>query len=171
MQVSALQPKIDASHVALESLNDALFCETSPGPVKYAAKLLGRSDGSLRLPMVEIGEASRQFEAILLRQFLAESQKPMIKSEFTDDSNTAGIYQDMVTNQLADSLSRGGGIGLAKTFERQLTPHTAHHSLAANPQTNHPAGQVSKTDALLISKPAGHGQTGPHRGPNPFSHT
>jgi Rod binding domain-containing protein len=95
----------------------------------------------------------------------------MIKSEFTDDSNTAGIYQDMVTNQLADSLSRGGGIGLAKTFERQLTPHTAHHSLAANPQTNHPAGQVSKTDALLISKPAGHGQTGPHRGPNPFSHT
>jgi Rod binding domain-containing protein len=31
----------------------------------------------------------------------------------------------MVTNQLADSLSRGGGIGLAKTFERQLAPHAA----------------------------------------------
>jgi Rod binding domain-containing protein len=32
----------------------------------------------------------------------------------------------MVTNQLADTLSRQGGIGLAKTFERQLTPHAAH---------------------------------------------
>ena len=74
----------------------------------------------------KIAEASRQFEAILLRQFLAESQKPVITPESTDDSSTAGIYQDMVTNQLADTLSRQGGIGLAKTFERQLTPHAAH---------------------------------------------
>jgi peptidoglycan hydrolase FlgJ len=101
MQVSALQPKIDASHVPLESLagNKALTQDQ------------------------KIAEASRQFEAVLLRQFLSESQKPVITSEFTDNSNTAGIYQDMITNQLADSLSRGGGIGLAKTFEQQLTPH------------------------------------------------
>jgi len=26
----------------------------------------------------------------------------------------------MITNQLADTLSRNGGIGLAKSFERQL---------------------------------------------------
>ena len=62
----------------------------------------------------KIAEASRQFEAVLLRQFLSESQKPVIQSEFTDNSTAAGIYQDFITNQLADSLSRGGGIGLAK---------------------------------------------------------
>ncbi len=103
MQVNALQPKIDASHLALESLagNKALSLDQN------------------------IAEASRQFEAVLLRLFLAESQKPVIKSEFTDSSTASGIYQDMVTNQLADSLSRNGGIGLAKTFARQLTPHTA----------------------------------------------
>ena len=110
MQISGIQPKIDASHLQLESLagNKAL------------------TQGQ------KIAEASRQFEAVLLRQFLSESQKPMIESEFTDNSNTAGIYQDMVTNQLADSLSRSGGIGLAKTFERQLTPHTAHPGAANN---------------------------------------
>lgn len=104
MTISALQPKVDASRLPIESLagNKALTQDQ------------------------KIAEASRQFEAVLLRQFLAESQKPVISSEFTDNSSSAGIYQDMVTNQLADSLSRNGGIGLAKVFENQLTPRAAH---------------------------------------------
>ncbi|MGH6893251.1 MAG: 4-hydroxy-tetrahydrodipicolinate synthase [Dongiaceae bacterium] len=44
----------------LMPVNDALFCETSPGPVKYAASLLGRASAELRLPLAPIAEASRQ---------------------------------------------------------------------------------------------------------------
>ncbi len=44
----------------LTPLHDSMFCETNPAPVKYAASLLGKSDGSLRLPLVEIGEAGKQ---------------------------------------------------------------------------------------------------------------
>jgi 4-hydroxy-tetrahydrodipicolinate synthase len=33
-------------------LHDALFCETSPGPVKYACSLLGKSTPDVRLPLV-----------------------------------------------------------------------------------------------------------------------
>jgi 4-hydroxy-tetrahydrodipicolinate synthase len=40
-------------------LHDALFAETSPAPVKYAASLLGLCDADLRLPMVEIGPATK----------------------------------------------------------------------------------------------------------------
>jgi peptidoglycan hydrolase FlgJ len=69
----------------------------------------------------KIAEASRQFEAILLRQFLSESQKPVIQSEFTDNSTAAGIYQDYITNTLADSISKSGTLGLAKIFEQQLS--------------------------------------------------
>ncbi len=69
----------------------------------------------------KIAEASRQFEAIMLRQILSESQKPVITSEFTDNSTAAGIYQDYVTNTLADSMSKAGTLGLAKIFEQQLT--------------------------------------------------
>jgi flagellar protein FlgJ len=99
MNVAAIQPKVDASHIAVENLagNSALTEDE------------------------KIGEASRQFEAILLRQFLTEAQKPCFKSEFTDDSSEAGIYQDMVTNQLADALTRGNGVGLAQVFQHQLT--------------------------------------------------
>src|SRR5262245_11574159 len=41
-------------------VSDAMFCETSPGPVKYAAHLLGRASAELRLPLAPIAEASRQ---------------------------------------------------------------------------------------------------------------
>ena len=44
----------------LAPLNDTLFCETNPAPVKYAASLLGRCSAELRLPMVELSEASKQ---------------------------------------------------------------------------------------------------------------
>jgi 4-hydroxy-tetrahydrodipicolinate synthase len=33
-------------------LHDALFCETSPAPVKYACSLLGKSTPDVRLPLV-----------------------------------------------------------------------------------------------------------------------
>ncbi|MDX9860318.1 MAG: 4-hydroxy-tetrahydrodipicolinate synthase [Rhodospirillales bacterium] len=44
----------------LMPLHDAMFCETSPGPVKYAASLLGKCTAEVRLPLCEIAEASKQ---------------------------------------------------------------------------------------------------------------
>jgi len=44
----------------LTPLHEALFCEASPGPVKYAANLLGHCQADLRLPLCEIAEASKQ---------------------------------------------------------------------------------------------------------------
>jgi 4-hydroxy-tetrahydrodipicolinate synthase len=43
----------------LVPLHDAMFCETSPGPVKYAASLLGHGSEHCRLPLAPIAEASR----------------------------------------------------------------------------------------------------------------
>jgi 4-hydroxy-tetrahydrodipicolinate synthase len=44
----------------LVPMHDAMFCETSPGPVKYAASLLGKGSDFCRLPMAPIAEASRE---------------------------------------------------------------------------------------------------------------
>jgi 4-hydroxy-tetrahydrodipicolinate synthase len=44
----------------LMPLHDALFCEASPGPVKYAAKLLGLCDDTLRAPLGEIAASSKK---------------------------------------------------------------------------------------------------------------
>ncbi len=48
-----------AIHRKLMPLHRALFCETNPGPVKYALSRLGRCTAELRLPLVEPGERSR----------------------------------------------------------------------------------------------------------------
>ncbi|MGG5808137.1 4-hydroxy-tetrahydrodipicolinate synthase [Falsiroseomonas sp. CW058] len=42
----------------LTPVHDALFSETSPGPVKFAASLLGRGTDACRLPLAPIGEAT-----------------------------------------------------------------------------------------------------------------
>jgi 4-hydroxy-tetrahydrodipicolinate synthase len=43
----------------LLSLHDAMFCESSPGPVKYAASLLGLTQAHCRLPLAPISESAR----------------------------------------------------------------------------------------------------------------
>ena len=43
----------------LMPLHMALFCESSPGPVKYAANLLGKCSAETRLPICEIADASK----------------------------------------------------------------------------------------------------------------
>lgn len=44
----------------LMPLHTGLFCETSPGPVKYAASLLGKCSAEARLPICEIAESSKE---------------------------------------------------------------------------------------------------------------
>ena len=46
-------------NLQLSSLNNALFLESSPGPVKYAASLLGLCLEDTRLPLVKISEETK----------------------------------------------------------------------------------------------------------------
>ncbi len=41
-------------------IHDALFAETSPGPVKYAASLLGLCSAETRLPLCEVAETTKE---------------------------------------------------------------------------------------------------------------
>ena len=43
----------------LMPLHDAMFCEASPAPVKFAASLLGLSSDEVRLPLVAATEDAR----------------------------------------------------------------------------------------------------------------
>lgn len=99
MNIAPLQRPLAASDVPMEQL----------------------SGNSLLSEDQKIGEATRQFEAMLLRQILESTQKTVIASKYSDNSTTAGIYRDMVTSQLADSISKSGGMGLAQTLNREFT--------------------------------------------------
>jgi Rod binding domain-containing protein len=69
---------------------------------------------------VKLAEASRQFEAVLLRQILTQAQKTVFPSKLIIQTAASGVYQDLITSQLAESISRSGSFGLAAGLEKQL---------------------------------------------------
>ena len=113
MDIPAIQPHINASALPFEQLAG------NPN--------VSQSD--------KVKEACRQFEAVLLRQILGEARKTVITSSENGDSNEAGIYNDMINNQMADSISRSGSFGLAKSLEKQLVHQVLPKATApvANP--------------------------------------
>jgi flagellar protein FlgJ len=102
MNVSPFQPRVDAREVPIEKL-------ASNSSISDSEK---------------VGQACRQFEAIFLREIFKDMRKTVISSSTHKDNAVSGIYDDMVNNQLADSVSRSGAFGLAKSLESQLTRQT-----------------------------------------------
>jgi Rod binding domain-containing protein len=68
----------------------------------------------------KIGELSRQFEGLLLRQILRDIRKPVFKSDLMPESLATDIYQEMVSTQLADTMSKSGSFGLARVLETEM---------------------------------------------------
>jgi peptidoglycan hydrolase FlgJ len=107
MNVLGAHPRIEASQLPLESL--------------AGNKNVSDAD--------KITEVSRQFEAVMLRQILQDIRKPILASA-EGNATITGVYNDMINNQLADSISGGGGFGLAKSLAAQLTHQVLPHPAA-----------------------------------------
>ncbi len=110
MEISPLQHRVNAADLPIEQL----------------AGNAGVSDSQ------KVKELARQFEAVLLRQILGEAQKKVFASTMNEDSFCGGIYQDLITNQLADRISSSGSFGLARALEKQL-----QHELKTAPPSVH----------------------------------
>jgi Rod binding domain-containing protein len=115
MNVLASHPRVEASQLPLESL----------------ARNSNISDAD------KVAEVSRQFEAVLLRQIMQDIRKPVL-APAEGDATANGIYADMINNQMADSISRSGGFGLAKSLAAQLTHQVLPRASAAEEEGNAP---------------------------------
>jgi Rod binding domain-containing protein len=125
MNVLSSHPRIEASQLPLESL----------------AANANVSDAD------KVAEVSRQFEAVLLRQIMQNIRKPVL-APAQGDATANGIYADMINNQLAESISRSGGFGLAKSLAGQLT-----HQVLAHPPAPAQQGGASLKAAPTRTKP------------------
>lgn len=106
MEITPLQRQINANQIPLD-------------------KLAGSSQIS---EAQKVGEVSRQFEAVLLRQILSYAQKPMLGKTPEGSSTIGSVYQDMVVNTMADQISKSGSFGLSRSLAPQLTHETKHVS-------------------------------------------
>lgn len=91
----------------------------------------GRPAAPARTSAADLQKASRQFEAILVRQMLGPAIEPMLSggslggSENSGSGSGGGVYGYMLTDVLANSITEGGGLGLAGVIGRQLSPKDA----------------------------------------------
>jgi len=84
-----------------------------------ASALRGAGVKAGQSPAEQRKAVAGQFEAIMLRQMLSQSVGSMMGG---DDSPSGSIYGYMLTDSFAQKLAQGGGMGLSKIIELQLTP-------------------------------------------------
>lgn len=87
-----------------------------------------------RLESGAVHEVARQFEALFLREVLSNVRAGALAKDVLG-SDQLETYQEMFDAQLADSLAGGGGIGLARLLEKQLSGKAS----AAAPAVTHVA--------------------------------
>ena len=75
---------------------------------------------------------SQQFEAVLVKQFLKEALKPMIKGVFSEDGNANRMYRHFFTDAISESVASGGGFGVSNILQQQLSHSKSVDSINSN---------------------------------------
>ncbi len=103
---------------------------------------LGGGNKSRTPTPADVKKAAAQFEAIIMRQLLAPSIEPMMAGSMgggaAGSGGGGGVYAHMLTEVLADSLSKAGGLGLGNMLEKEFTARNAGTSSQAQAVTSAP---------------------------------
>lgn len=80
--------------------------------------LLTADETSGRTP--PLGEAVRDFEALLLGTLLRAGTKPLAGRTLLDGGSAGRMYREMLLQELARQATRSGGFGLGRLLDGQL---------------------------------------------------
>ena len=117
MNVSAINSSSAAANIAAMQAFRAENTQASSGVNT------SKSTSSSSRDPASIKKAASQFEAIILRQLLAPSMESIMSGNLGGAQGSGGsMYGYMLTDTMAGSLAQGGGLGLARMIEKQLTP-------------------------------------------------
>lgn len=111
---------------------------------------LGQLKGSVAADKAgALSAATQHFESLFLGMLLKEMRKTVPESGLLK-SDALDTYQQMFDQQVALSLSRAGGIGLAKQLASQLgpPPAPAHQALVGAPAGTEAPAALPTTTAL-----------------------
>jgi Rod binding domain-containing protein len=103
--LSSMSPALPGDSQVTSSRDEALFRAGAPAEKSSAQ---GAKDAKL-------AEAARQFEGVLVRQILSESMKSML-----EDGASGQVYGYYLNDTISDSVTKGGGLGLASVFQAQI---------------------------------------------------
>ena len=100
---------------------------SNPSPIAGNAssyldtKQLGQLRGQAsKDPSKAVRATAEQFESYFIQQMITAMRKTVEKSDLVD-TDKMDTYQDMMDKELANSLTKRGGIGLADMLEKHMT--------------------------------------------------
>lgn len=114
-----------AATAAGKSATNGSLGASSPSKAAAAAPThVASSEGpTLKREVTHKGDIYQKFEAVLLQNFV-ESMLPK-NDELYGGKETAGAFRSMMAEQLANQISKAGGIGIAKAVEHAHPAHAA----------------------------------------------
>ena len=99
-----------------------------------------------------IKQAAQQFEAYFLQEVL-KSMRATVENGGLVDSSAMNTYQDMMDKEVAQSMAKGQGIGLANMLVAQFDQkHSTQANLAQHPGASFPLNAVQP---MPLEKPQG----------------
>lgn len=79
---------------------------------------------------VQHPDVARQFEAILVRQMVSESMKPLL-----EHGKEGQIYGYFLADALAEGITKAGGLGIRSIIQGQLNSNGAAGSVPPHGET------------------------------------
>ena len=108
-------------------MDAAAFQFNAADPMAWKDRLVNGS-----APETErVAAATREFEAVLLRQYLNEAMKPLSNGGPGMGGSNA-VYGYLVNDALATGLTRGGVFGFSNLLQAQVARPNAQHDDNAN---------------------------------------
>jgi Rod binding domain-containing protein len=101
-------------------------------------------DGALK-------QTAQQFEAYFLQEMIKSMRKTVEKSDLVEQGSVE-FYEEMMDKELAMTMARRGGIGLAQTLEAQIQRFKAGAS--SDRDLKDQGLPLNKPDSAHILKPA-----------------
>jgi Rod binding domain-containing protein len=99
----------------------------------HVHRSVGPSSLSASLPQPRLVQAAHEFEAQMMKELL----KPMTRATSMDGdesgSGSGGALADFASEALGQSLSRSGGLGIATSILRSLSPHETTPQQSSDP--------------------------------------
>lgn len=78
----------------------------------------------------QIEQLGGEFEGILLRQFLDEALKPMNPEDGLFGSGSTPMYEHLIKDSLATSITKSGSLGFSSVLQVQLFPQELNEGKA-----------------------------------------
>ena len=82
---------------------------------------LATKGGDKKLDRDKLKKSCADFEAVFIQQLLKSMRQTVMKSDFMGNGTGKDIYESLVDQELSQSLSKRGGLGLGKMiYDRMI---------------------------------------------------